>query len=109
MPQPTFENLFGDTSSVDPVTGNLTITRQALIDSGIDNPNTAEPLIILAGVTKTASSWLENNTDTEVQASSRVDINAPFFRNNEERTSFIFNMQFFTAYNAPLFDPDDIG
>lgn len=108
MAQPTFTDLFGAGATYNPATNNLEIPKAALENAGIADAATATPIEILGAVTKLSHDWLSVNTDEAVMANSRLDTSSPFFRNNVEKTSFIFNLQFFGNYNAPIFDPDDL-
>lgn len=108
MAQPTITDLFGVGAVYNATTNKLEISQAALQAAGITNAATATPLEYLGAIAKTAHTWLEPNLDETVNATSRVDISAPFFRNNIQKTSFIYNLQFFGAYTAPTFDPDDL-
>lgn len=108
MGQPTIIQLLGTGATYNATTNKLEISKAALEAAGISNPATASPIEYLGAIVKTAHDWLVTNTDEEVNSTSRLDTSAPFFRNNVQKTSFTFNLQFFGAYLAPSFDPDDL-
>jgi hypothetical protein len=108
MAQPTAENLFGTGANYNATTDKFEITKAALEAAGITNAATAAPIEIYAAIVKNAHSWLVSNTDEAVLAASSLSVSAPFFRNGVDKTSFTYQAQFFGAYNAPAFDPDDL-
>lgn len=108
MAQPTFTDLFGASATYNVGTDKFEISKAALEAAGITNASTATALEILGAIAKNAHAWLVANTDEAVMATSTLEISSPFFRNDIEKTSFIFNLQFFGAYAAPTFDPDDV-
>lgn len=108
MSQPTFTELFGTGATYNSSTDKFEITKAALEAAGITLASSATAIEILGAITKNAHDWLVDNTDEAVMATSSLEISAPFFRNDLDRTSFIFNLQFLGAYLAPEFDPDDL-
>lgn len=108
MAQPTFINLFGVDAIYNASTNKFEISKAALEAAGITNAASATPIEILAGITKNAHVWLSINTDEAVNSTSRLDYSAPFFRNNLNKSSFAYNMQFFGDFAQPEFDPDQL-
>lgn len=108
MAQPTFNDLFGTGTNFDGLAGALMIPATAIEAAGITDASAATPLEILAAIAKTSHEWLVDNTDETVQATSRLDFSAPFFRNNVDRSSFIYNLQFLTDFDQPIFNPNQV-
>ena len=108
MAQPTFINLFGVDAVYNPTTNKFEISKASLETAGITNAAVATPIEILGAITKTAHDWLTTNLDEAVNGASRLDYSAPFFRNNLEKSSFIYNLQFFGNFAQPVFDPDEL-
>jgi hypothetical protein len=106
MAQPTTIELFGNRATRDTVSEDeiLTINLSDLRELGLDNA--PADLGILAALIYKAYLWLSTNTDESVEAVSSLSISSPSIRNEEEKTSFNFSMEFFNAYDAPIFDPD---
>lgn len=108
MAQPTLEELFGIGTTYNEVTEKLEIPKAALGISGLDLVGSFAAVGLLAAITKNAHAWLVTNEDELVRAASRLDYSAPFFRNEQEFSSFIYNLQFFGRFQQPEFDPDDV-
>jgi hypothetical protein len=108
MAEPTFVNLFGTGSTYNSTSNKLEIPKAALEAAGVTDASTAKPIELFAALVTVANSWLSANTDQAVMAASRLSVNAPFQRNGVDKTSYTYQLQFFGAYNAPTFDPDDL-
>jgi hypothetical protein len=108
MPQPKYSDLFGIGAAYNIDTDKFEISKAALEAAGINNARTAQAIEVLGAIVKNAHAWLALNQDEKVMAASRLDISSPLFRDNLEKSSFIYNMQFFGNYLAPIFDPDDL-
>jgi hypothetical protein len=106
MAQPSTIELFGNRATRDSSTGSelLTINLDDLLELGLDNA--PSDLGILAALIYKAHLWLSTNSDESVDAVSSLSISSPSIRNEEEKTSFNFSMEFFNFYDAPIFDPD---
>lgn len=108
MAQPTFVNLFGVDAVYNNATNKFEISKASLEAAGITNAATATPIEILGAIAKTSHAWLVANLDETVNAASRLDYSAPFFRNDIEKSSFNYNLQFFGNFSTPVFDPDEL-
>ncbi len=103
MAQPSGQGLFGNGTYYDMQAGYLFIPTSAFTDAGLDAIDDANALPILAALLKKSSSWLQQNQDESVKASSVQSSFSPSTRNGQEVTEYIFTFSFYGDYQAPTF------
>lgn len=106
MAQPTLDDFFRFNSIIDTSGDSPTLTIDLGNYRSLGLDNTSSALSIFAAIVFGAHNWLVANTDESVQANSTLSISSPTLRNEIERTSFVFALEFFNNYDIPTFEPD---
>jgi hypothetical protein len=107
MAQPTLTEIFGTPSTIDGNLNALVIPSSFFAQYGI-NLNSALPIELLAVLIVTTYFSMATNTDETVNLAVTRTITAPVSRNNQDKTSFSFNLEFFGSYESPTFQINDL-
>jgi hypothetical protein len=107
MALPTIEQLFGTGATF--INGDLNIPASAFIQRGIATPIPEDAITLFSSIVNGAyTNYFLSNTDTTVMAQIEYTSQAPAIRNNQFRTLFSFQCQFYGDYIQPTFNPSSI-
>jgi hypothetical protein len=107
MALPTIEQIFGTGATF--IGGDLTIPASAFVERGIAVPVPEDAITLFSSIVSGAhKNYFKDNTDVAVMAQIEYTSQAPAIRNNQFRTLFNFQCQFYGDYVQPNFNPSSI-
>lgn len=107
--EPTLEDIFGVGSRYDVPSDSLVIPRANLgINVADGEPIILEAVQVTGALVNNIGVYFSANVPETVNASATIDQISPTFRNDIERTAFIYTITLFGEFRPSLFNVNDL-
>lgn len=107
--EPTLEDIFGINARYDQGTDSIVIPRANLGIAVVNGaPIVVDPVQVTGALVNSIGTYFSGSVPETVNASATIDQISPTFRNDIERTSFIYTITLFGEFRPSIFNVNDL-